>query len=260
MGGFVQKLTSVVTKLSFLKGFREIISFLTIFPMGENRLSDAPDNMFAFPIVGVIIGALTGLAAIAFFHLLPNPIAGTLTVGFLFLITGVHHIDGLLDFGDGLMTMGSASEKIRAMRDRQVGVGGNILGLIVILTTVFTISNLGEFILGGLIICETSAKFSMVIAARLGTSARRGTNTRFIETMKGGFGNLQLFLALIISLFPVAFILKLKGFIPLLGSMIVVFIIVPISQNNFKGLTGDVFGAINELSRLVSLLFLLPLI
>lgn len=243
--------------MGILRGLRETVGFLTIIPTGERGLSDAPSYMFTFPLIGILIGSLSGLAAAVFFHLLPSLVAGTLTLGSLLVITGLHHADGLIDFGDGLMKMGRPSEKIRAMRDENVGAGGCALGFVVILTTVFAISSLGKIIVGSLVVCEASAKFSMVMEARMGRSAGRGTNTAFIETVEGASGTIQLFLALVASLVPAIWIFGPKGIFPLLGSVVTVSILVSLSESSFNGLTGDVFGATNDISRMVGLVLLL---
>jgi adenosylcobinamide-GDP ribazoletransferase len=46
----------------------------------------------------------------------------------------------------------------------------------------------------------------------------------------------------------------IAGLIPIIASTITALIIVGISNRHFKGLTGDVFGAGNELARLSALL------
>lgn len=258
MAAFVQRLTRGGIRLSLPKGLKEIISFLTIIPTGETGLNEAPDYIFLFPLIGIIIGVISGLVSLFFFHFLPNLVAATLTLGFLLLITGLHHTDGLIDFGDGLMTMGRASNKIQAMRDKTAGAGGSVTGFLVILVSIFAISHLGgSNTLMSLIICETSAKFSMVLGTRFGSSTRKGSNTRFIEAMKGAPGNMQLLISLSIIVFPVMWFSKLLGAFIIFGTIITTGIIVIISEFSFRGLTGDVFGAMNDFTRMFCLVILL---
>lgn len=242
--------------MDLLKGIRGVMGFLTIIPMGGVRLTSVAEHMFMFPLAGILIGVLAWLSASIFFHFLPNLVAGSLTLGFIFLITGLHHTDGLVDFGDGLMATGGPPRKIRAMRDGNVGVGGFMLGFVVVLVTVLAISNLGK-LLGGLVVSEVSAKFSMVTGAKMGKSAHRGLNTDFVRTMRGTAGSARFLAALAISLVPMFWILGLAGSAPLIGGIVTAAVLVLISDRSFNGLTGDVFGAMNDLSRMVALTLLL---
>ncbi|MEM3942322.1 MAG: adenosylcobinamide-GDP ribazoletransferase, partial [Candidatus Bathyarchaeia archaeon] len=129
-----------------IKTLKNLISFLTILPVGmsEDCLKDAAEHMYLFPIIGALIGSIGGAMALLLSFFLPNIIVGGLTCGFILLLTGLHHVDGLLDFGDGLMCHGPPDRKIKAMHDVNTGTGGLTLGLITILTTAFCISQLGK--------------------------------------------------------------------------------------------------------------------
>jgi adenosylcobinamide-GDP ribazoletransferase len=96
------------------KKIKSLFAFLTIIPVGmdENWTDEMADSMFLFPLVGAFIGFLAGLLAWVLLKIYDPLIVGFLTLGFLLLITGLHHADGLLDFGDGLMYRGPPEEKI----------------------------------------------------------------------------------------------------------------------------------------------------
>jgi adenosylcobinamide-GDP ribazoletransferase len=239
------------------KRIKSLIAFLTIIPVGidENCMTEMANSMFLFPLIGTFIGLLTGLFAWILLNMFDSLIVGFLTLGFLLLITGLHHADGLLDFGDGLMYMGSPEEKIRVMRDQQTGVGGIGLSLITFITTALCIARLNQhLIIQSLVVCESSAKFAMVFMAWLGRSAQKGLNTYVINAMHGKYRNLRLLSALLITLGTALPLMGAAGLIPIIASMVTALIIVEVSNMHFKGLTGDVFGAGNELARLSSLL------
>ncbi|MFH1328414.1 MAG: adenosylcobinamide-GDP ribazoletransferase [Candidatus Bathyarchaeota archaeon] len=243
------------------KGFNSLVAFLTIIPVkaGHNRLSEVADYLYLSPLVGAFIGFCAGLLAwFLLYAALPSLIVGVLTVALLFLITGLHHTDGLLDFGDGIMFQGSQNEKIKVMHDNQTGVGGWALGLIITLTVIFTISELSlSVIVQGLIVAEVSAKFSMVLAARVGRSAKEGINTPFVNVMHGRRGNLRLLVALILSLVISVSLLNITGLLCLIAGVAVSLIVVGFSNIHFNGVTGDVFGASNEFARMASLMTVL---
>lgn len=239
------------------RGLQAVIAFLTIFPVtaAQDSLETAARYMPFFPLVGLMVGAIAGLAALIFLTLFPAIIAGLLTLGVLLAITGLHHTDGLLDFGDGLMRKGSREEKLEAMRDTMTGAGGFGLGLIVLLITAFSVSSL-RAVNAALVIAsaETTAKASMVLAASFGRSASSGLNRPFIDAMHGKHRGsrtvLPVLFALLIGLVSAGFL----GFLGVILGFVATAMLVRISQRHFGGLTGDVFGAINDITRMIALL------
>jgi adenosylcobinamide-GDP ribazoletransferase len=243
-----------------LKEVKNLIAFLTIIPVGmtSDCLTDAANYMHLFPAVGALIGLLAGLLTWLLFRVLPALIVGALALGFILLITGLHHTDGLLDFGDGVMYQGSPEKKIEIMHDQQTGVGGLALGLVALLTTAFCIAGLNvSIVIQSLIISETSAKLAMVIEAWVGKSAHEGMNTVFISAMHGRYRNLRLVTALIISFSVAILLLWIVGSSVVIVGIITGLIMVGISNRHFEGITGDVMGATNELARMASLITIL---
>jgi adenosylcobinamide-GDP ribazoletransferase len=242
------------------KEIKNLIAFLTIIPVGMDSdcLTDAANYMYLFPAVGALIGLLAGLWAWLLSHVLSALIVGILTLGFILLITGLHHTDGLLDFGDGIMYQGPAERKIEIMHDRQTGAGGFVLGLVTILTTTFCIAQLNRnFIIQSLIVSEVSAKLAMVIMAWAGRSAHKGMNTYFVDAMHGRYRSLRLIVALLIAFGIALSLLSVVGFAAVMSGLAVALVLIVISNRHFKGVTGDVFGAGNELARLGSLIAIL---
>jgi len=246
-----------------LKEVKNLIAFLTIIPVGMDPdcLTDAANYMYLFPLVGAFIGLLAGIFAWLLLNILAALIVGILTLGFILLITGLHHTDGLLDFGDGIMYQGPLERKIEIMHDQQTGAGGLTLGLVTILTTAFCIAQLDQnFIIQSLIASEVSAKLAMVIMASVGRSASNGMNTYFVNAMHGQFRNLRITVALFIAFSIALALLSVVGFTAVIAGLAVALVLIKISSRHFKGVTGDVFGAGNELARLGSLIAILAVI
>lgn len=243
-----------------LKEIKNLMAFLTIIPVGmdPNCLTDAANYMFLFPLIGAFIGLSAGIFSWLLLNILDASIVGILTLGVILLITGLHHTDGLLDFGDGLMYQGPAERKIEIMHDQQTGAGGLALGLVTMLTTAFCISRLNQnLIVQSLIASEASAKLAMVVMARVGKSACKGMNTYFINAMHGQHRNIRLLAALLIALGIALSLLSVVGFTVVIAGLAVALVLTAISNRHFKGVTGDVFGAANELTRLASLITIL---
>ncbi|MBS7632806.1 adenosylcobinamide-GDP ribazoletransferase [Candidatus Bathyarchaeota archaeon] len=245
------------------KEIKSLIAFLTIIPVGMDSecLTDAADYMSLFPLVGAFIGLLAGIFAWLLLTILDALIVGILTLGFILLITGLHHTDGLLDFGDGIMYQGSPEKKIEIMHDQQTGAGGLALGLVAILTTAFCIAQLSQnFIVQSLIVCEASAKLAMVLMAWVGRSAHEGMNTYFVNAMHGKHRYIRLVAALFIAFSIALLLLHIAGFTAIIAGLVAALVIVGISNRHFRGVTGDVFGAGNEFARLSSLIAILVVV
>jgi adenosylcobinamide-GDP ribazoletransferase len=243
-----------------LKELQNLVAFLTIIPvsMDKDFLEDAAKCMPLFPLVGAFIGLLAGIFAWLTLQILPDTIVGVLTLGVLLLITGLNHTDGLLDFGDGLMYYGPPEKKIEVMHDQLTGAGGLTLGMITLLTTALGIASLkAEIIIQSLIASEVTAKLSIVVGAWMGKSAHRGMNTYFVDSMHGQNKNARLLVSLIISFGVSTLLLWITGLIAVTVGMVTGLVIVGVSNRHLRGVTGDVFGAINELTRTASLLSIL---
>ena len=246
-----------------LKEIKNLFSFLTAIPvsMDEDMLTDAAKSMFLFPLIGAFIGLLAGLFGWVTSQVLPSLVVGGLVLGLLLLITGLHHTDGLLDFGDGVMAHGSPERKIEIMHDQLTGAGGLSLGILTFLVTALSIAELNtSVIIQSLVVVEVSAKLSMVVGAWAGKAAHEGMSSSFLEAMHGKIGTARLVAALAISFGIAIPLLWLVGIITVLAAIIASLVMVEIAHRHFNGVTGDVLGATNELTRMVSLIILLAVI
>lgn len=246
------------------KELRNLLSFLTILPfrMDENMLTDCARFMFLFPLIGALIGFLAGVFGWVCLYLsIPSLVTGALVLGALLLLTGLHHTDGLLDFGDGIMAHGTPEHKIDVMHDRLTGAGGLTIGMMTLLITALALTFLNtNIIIQSVIVIEVAAKLSMVVAAWAGTAVHEGMASSFLKTMQDVKGNARLIAALAISFAIAVPLLWLNGAIIILASILTSLIMVAIAHRHFKGVTGDVFGATNELTRMVSIVVLTALI
>ena len=114
------------------KILKNLFSFLTILPfkMDMDCFTDSARYMWLFPFVGAIIGLIAGLFGWLVGFFLSALVTGALVLGVLLMLTGLHHTDGLLDFGDAVMYHGTAERKIEIMHDQLTGAGALGLGII----------------------------------------------------------------------------------------------------------------------------------
>ena len=235
------------------------IAFLTIIPvaMDTDGVAQAAAYMPLFPLIGATVGLIVGVAVRLFEFVLPSLPSAAIGVGLLLLVNGVQHMDGLLDFGDGLMFHGTRSGKLKVMRDPAIGAGGVAFGLVVLLITFSALAAFPSALVAqSLIVSEAAATFGMVLATGVGRSAHRGMNTVFVEAMHHERG-LRLGVSCVIALAVSYFALGAVGLFAVLGVAVTAVLVVAVSKRSFGGLTGDVLGATNEIARSVSLMLLL---
>jgi adenosylcobinamide-GDP ribazoletransferase len=226
--------------------------------MDQNMLTDCARNMFIFPLIGAFIGLLAGVFGWVAYQFLPGIVVGALVLAILLWITGLHHTDGLLDFGDGVMAHGTSEHKIEVMHDQLTGAGGLALGMMTLLISALAIGQLNRgIIVQGIIVVEVSAKLSMVVMAWAGKSVHQGMNSTFLSFMHGKNGSARLIAALIISFAVALPLLGLAGAVTVLAGVLTSLVMVKVAHKHFNGVTGDVFGATNELARMVSVIALL---
>jgi adenosylcobinamide-GDP ribazoletransferase len=235
-----------------LKEISSVFSFLTIFPSSNANLENIAKYMYLFPIVGITIGLLVGSFGFGLSFLLDPLLVSLLVVASIAIVTGIHHADGLADFADGLMVKGSKDRKLKAMKDLSTGSAGIVAIVLYLVGLIITISLTSGFdLFRAILISEILAKFSMVLMASLGNSASLGSNSPFVKIMKD---KKKLAAAFIIMLIPVIAIGETTGLLMLGVTVTITIFLLAISTRSFGGITGDVLGATNELTRLASLM------
>jgi adenosylcobinamide-GDP ribazoletransferase len=240
-------------KVGAKEGLRSTISFLTVLPIGEGNLEDMARHAYFFPLVGALIGLISGGLGFILFRTLPPPLAGILALLTLLLLTGLNHLDGVLDLGDALMFRGTKEERMKVLHDKNHGVGGIAALYFLLSITAVVVMLTGERIFTSFIMAETYAKLSMVMGGCFGKPHDRGIGRIFIlEVRKGIVKNL--FLG-IVATASVTLALGLP-FLTLVGLfLITLFSIIWTSYLNkvFGCITGDMLGSMNEISRLICL-------
>ena len=240
-----------------LKQIGSVFSFLTIIPTSNSDLNSIAKNMFLFPIVGIVIGLIIGSLGYGLSLYLEPLVVSLVVVASLAVITGIHHTDGLADFADGLMTKGTKEKKRKAMKDLSVGSAGIFSIVMYAIGMIIALSfSSGMDLFKIILLSEIMAKFSMVLMAGLGNSASIGSNSPFIDSMKD---KKRLLIAGIITIIPLIVIGEMNGLIVFASGIILTMYLVGLSTKSFGGITGDVMGASNELTRLSSLLIFVSL-
>ena len=163
-----------------------VFSFLTIIPIKNYDLRYIAQNMYLFPLVGLIIGIAIGVLSFILFSYLQSFMLGFIITATIIGISGLHHTDALSDLADGLMAKGSSEFKHKVMSDPRIGTAGTVVLIFYIIGMIIFVSNIEEKIklISVIIIAEVLSKYSMVLQCYLGKSAWIGMNSIFIKEMK----------------------------------------------------------------------------
>ena len=246
------------------KSILEIISFLTIIPIGKfgksDGLGDISKRMFLFPFIGLLIGLLTIPVVLISFYLFNQFVSAFIVTIFLIVLTGIHHTDALADFADGIMVRGNKDKKYNVMHDPRIGsagtvaISGYVIGMVIAISSITSLDRL----MIAIILSEIMSKYSMVLESHYCESAWDGYSSLFTKNMKS---KKKMAIATIITIVLIALIALISdtsviGLQIFVVGIICCFIVIYISKRNFGGITGDVMGATNEIVRLCSLLSL----
>jgi adenosylcobinamide-GDP ribazoletransferase len=208
--------------------------------------------MYLFPIIGIAIGLIMGSAGYGLSLFLDPLVVGLLVTAGLVLITGIHHTDGLSDFADGLMVRGTKEKKLQVMRDPSVGSAGIITIVLYVTAAVIALSSIkGLGLFYAILAGEVIAKFSMVLITSIGPSAWQGSNSPFVDSMRD---RKKLLVAAAITIGLLAILQSSAAFLALGIGVVLSIIITLVSRRSFGGVSGDIMGAANEITRVSTFL------
>jgi len=236
-----------------LKTFLIALQFLTIIPVRISGKIDERDfgrSLLYFPQIGFLLGAF--LASWAFILMpLPSPVRSVLILIAWIIITGAVHLDGLADTCDGFYAGRTREDILRIMRDSRIGAMG-VIGIAVILLVKFALIESLSMpdLCRALVMATTFSRWSQALACLISGYARReGKATLFIahaqrnDIIMGGLFTLVLFIGLA----------GIKGILVFVSAFLAGLLFVRYARIKIGGMTGDVIGALNEITEAVVL-------
>ncbi|MDS0280934.1 adenosylcobinamide-GDP ribazoletransferase [Haloarcula onubensis] len=235
-----------------LSALRGALGFLSRLPVGggEDAWTAFTATPAAFPLAGYVVGGLVALPFLA--AALPGPVVAAAALVSLVAVTGVNHADGLADLGDAAAVHGAPAERREVMRDTTVGVGAVLaLGtvLVALALGLLAATTLPALVaVAAVVASEVGAKTAMAALACLGDPSHEG----FGATMLDGNGPVDLVVALAAAL-PIALVAVPVTAVALLAALAVALLVRRWATRTVGGVGGDVFGATNELARVVAL-------
>jgi adenosylcobinamide-GDP ribazoletransferase len=236
-------------------GFWAALQFLTIFPTPLHREVTAKtsgQSLSYFPLIGLILGAILLGLYYGLILIMPSSVVTALLIIALVILTGAHHLDGFIDTCDGVIAGKSKKERLAIMSDTKVGAFG-IVGVVLLLLLKY-VSLSSVPILPALLLMPTLSRWTMVSMIFIFPYAKSsGMGLAF----KQGATWQRLTIATIISLIIAIALLKWWGLVLMAAVWLIAFGIASSFRSRLGGLTGDNYGAINEISEVLLLLLII---
>lgn len=234
------------------------LALLTRLPLpyadfAPNDPRPAAHAAWAYPLVGLVVGALSVLAAFAALSFgLPAGIAALFALLASVLSTGAMHEDGLADCADGFWGGWTKERRLEIMKDSQIGTYG-VIALVLsfglrwgALSALIATGGMMAALLSAAVISRAGMVLVMAYlppARATGLSHQTGKPPRNAALCAGGLAAAALALLIPAPLFgsisAVAFVMVLTTFI---------------AKAKIGGQTGDVLGATQQLIEITVLL------
>lgn len=218
--------------------------------------------IFWFPVVGALVGLAGGAVSATVFAISGNSLlAAAVGVAVMQLLIGAMHLDGLADTADGLAALGSmkdgrdAARALEIMRQPDTGAMGVVTLALTLLCQVAALSSASTWwaFIVGFPLCSAAGRIAVVIATRPGVPPAH----------EGGFGALfagctrpatVAFWLVVLTgcaaacLSAVSPWSALAAACAVLAAQAVALVWSKTLVRRFGGLSGDMYGAVNELT------------
>lgn len=206
------------------------------------------------PPIGVLIGLLaagaTWLGAQCF-----NPLlAGVVGTGVWIAITGGLHLDGVADCGDGLACCATREKRLEIMRDPRLGAFGAVALLLAVLLKIAALAMLAEMpwptLFAACALAALLGRTNLALAVLSQPVARpSGMGASFKRVAQKWEGALALLLAGVACA-----CLGWHGLAAAVGATAAFLWLTGLARSRLGGMTGDVYGALIELTEIAALL------
>jgi adenosylcobinamide-GDP ribazoletransferase len=234
------------------RGFVAGVSFLTRIPVGSDvGERDIAASVAWFPVVGALVGALSGAVYVLASKLWPPLVSSLLAVGAGIAITGAFHEDGLGDTADAFGAASTGRDPRPVLKDPRMGTFGVVALVIVIGLRVALVASLTPHA-GALALVAAHALARGVSAATVASapSAGTGLGSSYASLAPRWRGIVALIVALIIS----AICIGIAAPAALAVAAIAAWLEARWSDRTLGGVSGDVLGMVEQTGELITLL------
>lgn len=205
-----------------------------------------------FPLAGSLIGAVAAALVWAGDPYLTHQLQAALLIVLMVVLTGGIHLDGFMDSVDGLFSGRPRERKLEIMRDSRVGAFG-VIGAICLLLTKFSLlaGINSDALIKLLVVIPSISRWNMTLSIYIFPYARQeGLGTIY----KKYCGVKELLLATVLAGAAAVLVLGLYGVLLMAAGGVFAYLTGRKVSKELGGLTGDIYGFINELSEVLLLL------
>lgn len=224
--------------------------FLTRLPVPP--LTFAPDGLARsvkfFPLVGLVIGSGAALLQKVVAPHLGRPASAIVVLLYLVLITGCLHEDGLADVADSLGGR-NPEQRLAILRDSRIGAYGAAALVFSLLSRAVLLAGLPmehftAYLISAHVLCRWSTLplSYYVLPAREG----EGQGARIAKLTSA----LSLIVGSIFTIVTVVVALRRAAIAPLLSAIVLPLFSSFFYMRKYGGITGDCFGATNQLTEI----------
>ena len=228
------------------------LQFLTIIPTVPFRDVDDRDMRYSvmfFPAIGLLLGAVVWLVMKAAALIFAPGIAAFFALAALTLLTGLLHLDGVMDVADALGSRKGKEDALAIMKDSHVGAIGAGAGMLLLLGKFVALSDLSVAHIGYFLVPPMFSRLGMIWIMVVSPSARTSGLSGFYAQK---IPVAALVVASVYALIAVFWWLNWQFALIDIGSLVgTVGVYQYLMKKKFGGMTGDMYGAFNELMEWV---------
>ena len=233
-----------------LREFAAAMQFMTRFPVPAFRFE--PEMVLAGAKFYPLVGAVVALGAILLERVLrvhlPTPVIALLVLVYFVVVTGGFHEDGLADTADALGGGWTRSRMLEIMRDSRIGSFGTIAVCLSLLArwallAAMPIERFPLYILAAHVLCRWS---TLPLGALFDSARADGLGAKLAH-------KIPLRSAAIGSLFAFAMVggaLRIEALVPIVVVSAITLLSGLYYRSQIGGITGDCFGATNQLAEI----------
>jgi adenosylcobinamide-GDP ribazoletransferase len=212
-------------------------------------------SMPFFPVVGLIIGILLTFLYWTLGMVFPRPITGALIVAVLAVVTGAHHLDGLIDTFDATAAGRTREQRLEIMSDTRVGAFGITAACLILIIKYAAITVTGSPAL--IVAFPILSRWALCSSIIIFPSARKHGSGFAVKSNAGWHG---FALATAITASMLLFVIGLTGALIFMACLLALSLLIGLSfKRMFGGLTGDCYGALVEIGEALALLLIILL-
>ena len=236
--------------------FLAAVQFLTRIPIPH--LAYDPDSLSRsvkfFPVVGLLIGSVAALVHLLITPHLPRLVTALLVIVFLVAITGCLHEDGVADAADGFGGGSNREQILSILKDSRIGSYGGVALTLSLLARILLLASLplnqiSHYLIVANVLCRwTTLPLSYYLAparsqqdvAGIGQGARIASLTTRGTLLIGSFFTVAICI----------WLLRTHAAAAIVATILVTLLSGLYYQRKIGGVTGDCFGATNQLAEI----------